>query len=58
MADDVSPEGNGDRQRGGRAVVEPYNEALPFIEFVGRHPVGSEVDATIERFATTSTAPT
>lgn len=27
-----------------------YNEALPFIEFVGDHPVGSEVDAVVERF--------
>jgi Histone H1-like nucleoprotein HC2/S1 RNA binding domain/Zc3h12a-like Ribonuclease NYN domain len=31
--------------------VEPYNEALPFIEFVAQHPVGSEVDAVIERFS-------
>jgi hypothetical protein len=36
---------------GGGRVVEPYNEAMPFIEFVGEHPVGSEVDATIERFS-------
>jgi hypothetical protein len=27
-----------------------YNEALPFIEFVGDHPVGSEVDAVVEHF--------
>jgi hypothetical protein len=31
--------------------VEPYNDALPFIEFVAQHPVGSEVDAVIERFS-------
>ena len=31
--------------------VEPYNEAMPFIEFVGEYPVGSEVEATIERFS-------
>jgi predicted RNA-binding protein with RPS1 domain len=36
--------------RGGKAV-EPYNEALPFIDFVAQHPVGSEVDTTIERFS-------
>jgi Zc3h12a-like Ribonuclease NYN domain/S1 RNA binding domain len=36
--------------RSGRGV-EPYNEALPFIEFVGRHAVGSEVEATVERFS-------
>src|SRR5690606_35316368 len=29
----------------------PYNEALPFIEFVSRHPIGSEVDAVVERFS-------
>jgi hypothetical protein len=27
-----------------------YNEALPFIEFVGEHPVGSEVEAVVEHF--------
>lgn len=27
-----------------------YNEALPFIEFVRDHPVGSEVDAVVEHF--------
>jgi Zc3h12a-like Ribonuclease NYN domain/S1 RNA binding domain len=36
--------------RGGR-IAEPYNEALPFIEFVGQHAVGSEVEATVERFS-------
>jgi hypothetical protein len=38
---------------GGRVPkgVAPYNEALAFIEFVGQHPVGSEVDAEIERFS-------
>jgi hypothetical protein len=39
--------GSGRASRG----VEPYNEALPFIEFVAQHPVGSEVDAVIERFS-------
>jgi hypothetical protein len=36
-----------------RAVrdVSAYNEALPFIEFIADHPVGSEVDATVERFS-------
>jgi Zc3h12a-like Ribonuclease NYN domain/S1 RNA binding domain len=42
------PNGTGDKT--GRAV-DPYNEAMPFIDFVGRHPVGSEVEATIERFS-------
>jgi hypothetical protein len=44
----AQPNGSGDKT--GRAV-DPYNEAMPFIEFVGRYPVGSEVDATIERFS-------
>ena len=37
----------------GRAAkdVSPYNEALPFIEFIADHPVGSEVEATVERFS-------
>jgi hypothetical protein len=43
----AEPDGAGDTGRG----LEPYNEALPFIDFVGRHPVGSEVEATIERFS-------
>ena len=30
---------------------DPYNDALPFIDFVAQHPVGSEVDAVIERFS-------
>jgi hypothetical protein len=44
----AEPDGAGDRAGRG---LEPYNEALPFIDFVGRHPVGSEVEATIERFS-------
>src|SRR5262245_19605781 len=31
--------------------VSPYNEALPFIEFIADHPVGSEVEAIVERFS-------
>ncbi len=36
---------------GGGGGVEPYNEALPFIEFVASHPVGSTVEGEVERFA-------
>ncbi|MBN2624816.1 MAG: S1 RNA-binding domain-containing protein, partial [Acidimicrobiales bacterium] len=45
--------GDGGAAGSGRSSkgVEPYNEALPFIEFVAQHPVGSEVDAIIERFS-------
>src|SRR5262245_58974165 len=41
---------NGVADKTGRAV-DPYNEAMPFIEFVGRYPVGSEFEAAIERFS-------
>jgi hypothetical protein len=49
--------GRGRRRRGGGGGggggggVQPYNEALPFIEFVGAHPVGSTVEGEVERFA-------
>jgi hypothetical protein len=33
------------------AVPAPANEALPFIEFVGAHPVGSQVQAAVEQFS-------
>ena len=36
---------------GGAASVSPYNDALPFIEFVSAHPLGSVVEGTVERFA-------
>jgi hypothetical protein len=43
---------SGRRRRGGSAVaVEPYNDALPFIEFVSAHPRGSTVQGEVERFA-------
>src|SRR5919108_4247846 len=45
-----SLDGDGDRDSAGTAG-ESYNEALAFIEFVGAHPVGSEVEATVERFS-------
>ena len=32
------------------AKPEPINDPLPFIEFVGKHPVGNEVDGVVERF--------
>jgi hypothetical protein len=45
--------GDGRGDAAGRAArdVAAYNEALPFIEFIADHPVGSEVDATVERFS-------
>jgi hypothetical protein len=49
----VTASGDGGGAAGSRVPkgVEPYNEALPFIEFVAQHPVGREVDAEIERFS-------
>ena len=51
----AASEGGRVRQRrsggGGASRVQPYNEALPFIEFVGAHPVGTMVSGEIERFA-------
>jgi hypothetical protein len=41
----------GRRGRSSGGGVEPYNDALPFIEFVSAHPVGSSVDGGVERFA-------
>ncbi len=38
------------RKRGGKEP-EPYNEPLPFIEFVGAHPVGSVIQAEVEQFS-------
>jgi hypothetical protein len=40
-------------KRGGPAGDTPpgYNEALPFIEFVGAHPVGSQVAGVVEQFS-------
>ncbi|MGH9289602.1 MAG: S1 RNA-binding domain-containing protein, partial [Acidimicrobiales bacterium] len=47
-----SDDGKGDATANRAAKdVSPYNEALPFIEFIADHPVGSEVDATVERFS-------
>ena len=38
------------RKRGGKEP-KPYNEPLPFIEFVGAHPVGSVIEAEVAEFA-------
>ncbi len=42
--------GRGRRRRGGKSV-EPINEPMPFLEFVTDHPVGTEVEATVDRFS-------
>jgi hypothetical protein len=41
-------------KRGGAPAGDPppgFNEALPFIEFVGAHPVGSQVAGVVEQFS-------
>jgi hypothetical protein len=43
--------GGGGDGGGGGAGVKPYNDALPFIEFISSHPVGSTVTGEVERFA-------
>ena len=42
--------GEAKRKSGGKEP-EPYNEPLPFIEFVGAHPVGSVVEGEVEQFS-------
>ena len=39
------------RNRRSTGTREPANQPLPFIEFVGSHPVGSAVTAEVERFS-------
>jgi predicted RNA-binding protein with RPS1 domain len=47
----ASSDGKGEATARTAKDVSPYNEALPFIEFIADHPVGSEVEATVERFS-------
>ncbi len=39
------------RRRGPAKPTDQLNELLPFIDFVSAHPVGSQVDATIDSFS-------
>jgi hypothetical protein len=39
------------RRSNSTGAVQPYNDALPFIEFVSAHPLGSTVQGEVERFA-------
>jgi hypothetical protein len=53
-ADLASSGGGRRRRRAGSdqpAGVQPYNEALQFIEFVSAHPVGSAVQGEVEQFS-------
>ncbi len=58
LAVSAEVDGRGGRRRrgassggGGGSGVQPYNDALPFIEFVSAHPVGSTVTGEVEKFA-------
>jgi len=39
------------RRGGGKKAAEPINEPIPFLHFVTDHPIGSEVDAVVDRFS-------
>ncbi len=39
------------RERKAKKPAEAINDALPFIEFVSNHPVGSTIEAIVEQFS-------
>jgi hypothetical protein len=50
----VEPKASGRRRRrskSGSPPAEPVNEPLAFITFIAAHPLGSEVEGTVESFA-------
>jgi hypothetical protein len=48
----VSPVDKGRRRRkGGSPPAEPVNDPLAFITFIAAHPLGAEVTATVDSFA-------
>ena len=52
LAASHAPDGGRRTRRGnGSGAIQPYNDALPFIEFVSAHPLGSIVKGEVERFA-------
>ena len=48
---DTGSSGNAGRGRTTRKPSEPLNDALPFIEFVAAHPVGSTLEGDVEVFS-------
>ncbi len=44
-------DGSGRNRRATSAPSTQLNELLPFIDFVGAHPVGTEVEATVDSFS-------
>ena len=49
--DEASSGGRGRRRRGSAPAAEAVNEPMVFLEFVAAHPVGTEVEATVDRFS-------
>jgi S1 RNA binding domain/Zc3h12a-like Ribonuclease NYN domain len=43
--------GRGGAGGGGGSAPEPVNEPLAFLAFVSHHPVGTEVEGTVDRFS-------
>jgi hypothetical protein len=39
------------RRRSGQVVTRPVNDVVPFLEFVGKHKVGSKIACEIDSFA-------
>jgi hypothetical protein len=50
-ADAIAPERGKRRRRRGKAPADPVNEPLPFITFIANHPLGSDVEGSVESFA-------
>ncbi|MCU1496573.1 MAG: hypothetical protein JWM47_526 [Acidimicrobiales bacterium] len=50
---ETSTSSNRNRRRrvSGKSAADPINEPMPFLKFVTDHPVGSEVEATVDRFS-------
>ncbi len=48
---ETASSGNAGRSRATRKPSEPLNDALPFIEFVAAHPVGSTLEGEVEVFS-------
>jgi hypothetical protein len=50
-ADVIAPARAKRRRRRDKAPADPVNEPLPFITFIANHPLGSEVEGTVDSFA-------
>lgn len=48
---DSQRSGRSRRRRGGAKALESVNDPIPFLEFVGNHPVGSSVQGLVDRFS-------